>query len=81
MAIKWHMHIFKWHSAGWLRAPLADCDWSAIGPPTQENFFCHGQKRDYLSRVSQCARGGATKTGAQFSCNTYFASDDHILDA
>jgi len=29
----------------------------AIGPPT---FFCHGQKRDYLSRASQRARG-ATK--------------------
>jgi len=29
----------------------------AIG---QINLFCHGQKRDYLSRASQCARG-ATK--------------------
>ena len=26
----------------------------------QHNFFCHGQKRDYLSHVSQRARG-ATK--------------------
>jgi len=26
-----------------------------IGPRTQKN--CHGQKRDYLSRVSQRARG------------------------
>ena len=38
-AVKWHAHIFKWHSAGWPRAPTADCVWSAIGPPTQENFF------------------------------------------
>jgi len=30
----------------------------SIGPAT--NFFCHGQKRDYLSRASQRARG-ATK--------------------
>jgi len=39
-------------------APTTDCDWSAIGPP--RHFFCHGQKRDYLSRNSQRARG-ATK--------------------
>jgi len=58
-AVKCHAHIFKWHSAVWPRARTADCDWSAIGPPTQ-NYFCHGQKHDYLSRVSQCARG-ATK--------------------
>jgi len=60
-AVKWHAQIFKWHSAGWPRARMTDCDWSAIGPPTQN--FCHGQKRDYLSRVSQRARG-ATKIGA-----------------
>jgi len=29
------------------QARTTDCDWSAIGPPTH---FCHGQKRDYLSR-------------------------------
>jgi len=52
MAVKWHAPIFKWHSAGWLCARTADCDWSAIGPLTQI-FFGHGQKRDYLSRVSQ----------------------------
>jgi len=59
-AIKWHAHIFKWHSAEWPRASTADCDWSAIGPPTQD-FFCHGQKRDYLSCVSQRARGATKK--------------------
>ena len=31
--------------------------WGSIGPST---FFCHGQKRDYLSHASQRARG-ATK--------------------
>ena len=39
---------------GELQSTLArtmDCDWSATGPPT--NFFCHGQKRDYLSRALQ----------------------------
>jgi len=25
------------------------------------NLFCHGQKRDYLSRDSQCARGASKK--------------------
>jgi len=25
------------------------------------NLFCHGQKRDYLSRDSQCARGATKK--------------------
>jgi len=42
-AVKWYVHIFKWHSAGWPRAPTVDCDWSVIGPSTQENCFCHGQ--------------------------------------
>jgi len=59
-AVKWHAHIFKWHSAGWPRASTADCDWSAIGPLSQEKN-CHGQKRDYLSRVSQRARGARLK--------------------
>jgi len=30
-------------------------------------FFCHRQKRDYLSRVSQCARG-ATKNDTAVAC-------------
>jgi len=33
-------------------------DGESIGPPI---IFCHGQKRDYLSLASQCARG-ATKS-------------------
>jgi len=42
-------------------APTTDCDWTAIGPAT--NFFVtDGQKRDYLSRALQRARG-ATKKG------------------
>jgi len=33
--------------------------WGSIGPPT---FFCHRQKRDYLSRASSQQRArGATK--------------------
>jgi len=36
----------------------------SIGPPT---FFCHGQKRDYLSRASQRARG-ATKNAGLRGC-------------
>jgi len=39
-------------------ARTTDCGWSAIGPPTH---FCHGQKRDYLSRTSQRARGATKK--------------------
>jgi len=39
-AVKWHAHIFKWHSAGWRpHAVMADCDWSAIGPRTKKCFF------------------------------------------
>ena len=37
-----------------------NCGGGSIGPAT--NFCCHGQKRDYLSRDSQRARG-ATKNG------------------
>jgi len=40
-------------------APTTDCDWSAIGPATIF-FVTDRQKRDYLSRASQRARG-ATK--------------------
>jgi len=40
-------------------APTTDRDWSAIGPSTHF-FVTDGQKRDYLSRNPQCARG-ATK--------------------
>ena len=29
----------------------------SFGPRTKKNLFCHGQKRDYLSHGSQCARG------------------------
>jgi len=57
-AVKWHTHIFKWHSAAWRpRVPTADCDWSVIGPPTQIFFVTDEQKQDYLSRDLQCARG------------------------
>jgi len=44
---------------GWIR-------WGeeSIGPPT---FFCHRQKRDYLSRASQRARGATLKNRQIFS--------------
>jgi len=35
----------------------------SIGPRTKKfNLFCHGQKRDYLSRDSQCERGTTKNT-------------------
>jgi len=34
-----------------------------LGLRYKNNFFCHGQKHDYLSRISQHARG-ATKNWA-----------------
>jgi len=33
----------------------------SVGPGKKFNLFCHGQKRDYLSRDSQCARGATNK--------------------
>jgi len=36
-----------------------------LGLRQKKNFFCHAQKRDYLSRVSQRARG-ATKKEASY---------------
>jgi len=29
---------------------------------SDKKLFCHGQKRDYLSRDSQCARGATKNT-------------------
>jgi len=46
-------------------APKTDCDWTAIGPQTTF-FVTDGQKRDYLSRASQCA-WGATKNKIKYS--------------
>jgi len=40
-------------------ATTTDCDWTAIGPRT--TFVADGQKRDYLSRTSQRARGASAR--------------------
>jgi len=40
-----------------------------IGPWTQKNLFCNGQKRDYLSRVSQRARGATKKEVHEHNCS------------
>jgi len=37
-----------------------DCNWTAIGPPTHF-FVTDRQKRDYLSRASQHARGATNE--------------------
>jgi len=60
---------------GELQSTLArttDCDWSAIGPPI--HFFGPGQKRDYLSRASQCARG-ATKNNCKIQLISNFVCE------
>jgi len=37
----------------------------------QKKLFCHGQKRDYVSRDSQCARGATNKLFSS-SCRLHY---------
>jgi len=50
-------HHAKFHQIGQTSLEIGGVNWAS---DKNINLFCHGQKRDYLSRDSQCARG-ATK--------------------
>ena len=55
-------------------APTTDyCLSHLYGDWASDTFFCHGQKRDYLSRASQSARGATKNAG---SASRYYRTAD-----